>query len=362
MRAPTTVRARGKGKKPKASDGGTPIAATARTESETARTNLYDVVTARIIAELEAGRFPWVQPWGCPDGDGSAVSPGLPRNALTARRYSGVNVLILWGAVIEQGYPSQGWLTFKQALEAGGCVRKGERGTTVVYADRFTPEAEKVRAVETGSDAKSIPFLKRFTVFNVAQCEGLRPGLAPDPAPLPERQIVPVAEEVIAASGIEFRVGGNRAYYVPAQDYVQVPPQPAFFEQINYYRTCLHELCHGSGHPSRLNRNLVTSFGSKDYAREELIAEMGSAFLCAALGIVPTVRHADYLGSWLEVLREDNRAIFRAASAASKAADWLLARHAAAQVEAVQAEATQGDTSRDETGERQAPQDGRLSA
>lgn len=349
MRAPTTARARGEGRKPKASNGGTPIAAKARTQSETARTNLYDEVTARIIAELEAGRFPWVQPWGCPDGDGSAVSPGLPRNALTARRYSGVNVLILWGAVIEQGYPSQGWLTFKQALEAGGCVRKGERGTTVVYADRFTPEAEKVRAVETGSDAKSIPFLKRFTVFNVAQCEGLRPGLAPDPAPLAERQIVPVAEEVIAASGIEFRVGGNRAYYVPAQDYVQVPPQPAFFEQINYYRTCLHELCHGSGHPSRLNRNLVTSFGSKDYAREELIAEMGSAFLCAALGIVPTVRHADYLGSWLDVLREDNRAIFRAASAASKAADWLLARHAAAQAEAVQR-----DTSHDDSGERRA--------
>jgi antirestriction protein ArdC len=349
MRAPTTVRARGKGKKPKASDGGTPIAAKARTESETARTNLYDEVTARIVAELEAGRFPWVQPWGRPDGDGSAISPGLPRNALTARRYSGVNVLILWGAVIEQGYPSQGWLTFKQALEAGGCVRMGERGTTVVYADRFTPEAEKVRAVETGSDAKSIPFLKRFTVFNVAQCEGLRPGLAPDPAPLPERQIVPVAEEVIAASGIAFRVGGNRAYYVPAQDYVQVPPQPAFFEQINYYRTCLHELCHGSGHPSRLNRNLVTSFGSKDYAREELIAEMGSAFLCAALGIVPTVRHADYLGSWLEVLREDNRAIFRAASAASKAADWLLARHAEAL-----SEAAQGDTSHNDSGERRA--------
>lgn len=114
----------------------------------------------------------------------------------------------------------------------------------------------------------------------LAQCEGLRPGLAPDPAPLPERQIVPIAEEVIAASGIEFRVGGNRAFYVPAQDYVQVPPQPAFFEQINYYRTCLHELCHGSGHKSRLNRNLVNSFGSKDYAREELIALSGQSAPC----------------------------------------------------------------------------------
>ncbi|NKJ44865.1 zincin-like metallopeptidase domain-containing protein [Novosphingobium sp. SG720] len=351
------ARARDKGRKPEASSAGTPNPSAFPAKPETARASLYDEVTGRIIAELEAGRFPWVQPWGQPDGDGGAISPGLPRNALTARHYSGVNVLILWGAVIEHGYPSQAWLTFRQALEAGGCVRKGERGTTVVYADRFTPEAEKARAAETGGDAKTIPFLKRFTVFNVAQCEGLRPGLAPDPAPLPERQIVPVAEEVIAASGIDFRVGGNRAFYVPAQDYVQVPPQPAFFEQVNYYRTCLHELCHGTGHPTRLNRNLANRFGSKDYAREELIAEMGSAFLCAALGITPTVRHADYLGSWLDVLREDNRAIFRAASAASKAADWLLARHAATQAEAARAEATRGDT-----GERPTPQDGRLAA
>ncbi|WP_294251327.1 zincin-like metallopeptidase domain-containing protein [uncultured Sphingomonas sp.] len=288
-----------------------------------ARTNLYDEVTARIVAELEAGRLPWVQPWGRTGGTG----PGLPRNALTGRSYSGVNVLILWGAVIEQGWPSQSWLTFRQALEAGGCVRKGERGQCVVYADRFTPEAERARAARDGDDARAVPFLKRFTVFNVAQCEGLRAGLACDPAPLPEREIVPVAEEVIAASGVEFRVGGDRAFYVPSHDFVQVPPQPSFFEQVNYYRTCLHELTHATGHAKRLGRDLTTAFGSKDYAREELVAEMGSAFLCAALGIVPTVRHADYIGSWLEVLREDHRAIFRAASAASKAADWLLARH-----------------------------------
>jgi antirestriction protein ArdC len=290
------------------------------------RIKLYDEVTARIITELEAGRVPWVQPWGRSGG----AEAGLPRNALTARNYSGVNVLILWGAVIAHGYPSQSWLTFKQALEAGGNVIKGERGTTVVYADRFTPEAEKERARATGEDARAVPFLKRFTVFNVAQCEGLRPGLAADPAPLPEREIMPVAEEVIAASGVDFRIGGDRAFYAPSQDFVQVPPQPAFYEQIYYYRTALHELTHATGHPSRLARKILNPFGSKDYAREELVAEMGSAFLCAALGIQPTVRHADYLASWLEVLREDNRAIFRAASQASKAADWLLARHAEA--------------------------------
>ena len=286
------------------------------------RVSLYDEVTHRIIGELEAGRLPWVQPWG----KSGATETGMPRNALTARPYSGINVLILWGAVIERGFPSQGWLTFRQAQEAGGCVRKGERGVSVVYADRFTPEAEKERASRVGDDPKAVPFLKRFTVFNVAQCDGLCEGLGPDPVPLPEREIVPVVEEVIAASGVPFRIGGTQAFYVPALDHVQVPCRQAFFEQINYYRTCLHELTHATGHAKRLGRDLSNTFGSAGYAREELVAEMGSAFLCAALGIVPTVRHADYIGSWLEVLREDNRAIFRAASQASKAADWLLAR------------------------------------
>ena len=296
-------------------------------ETREPRANLYDEVTARIISELEAGRLPWVQPWGHAGG----VGPALPRNALTARPYSGVNILILWGRVIEQGWPSQSWLTFRQALEAGGVVRKGERGVTVVYADSFTPEAEKERASREGGDARSIPFLKRFTVFNVAQCEGLREGLATDPAPLPKREIVPIAEEVIAASGVEVHIGGDEAYYAPGPDFVAMPPQPAFFDQVNYYRTCLHELTHATGHAKRLGRNLRNPFGSKDYAREELVAEMGSAFLCASLGIVPIVRHADYIGAWLGVLREDGRAIFRAASAASKAANWLLARHREAQ-------------------------------
>lgn len=316
MSRPSKHRARGKA----CSDSGEP------------RVNLYDEVTRRIIAELEAGRFPWVQPWNAKAASAAGAGPSLPRNALTGRSYSGVNVLLLWGAVIAGGYPSQSWLTFRQAREAGGSVIKGERGQSVVYADRFTPEEEKARAEREGGEAKTVPFLKRFTVFNIAQCEGLRPGLALDPAPLPERAIVPIAEEVIAASGVPFRIGGDKAFYAPGADFVAVPPQPAFYEQINYYRTCLHELTHATGHAKRLARDLSHAFGSPGYAREELVAELGSAFLCAALGIVPTVRHADYLGSWLDVLREDNRAIFRAASQASKAADWLLARHREAQV------------------------------
>ncbi len=305
--------------------------------------SIYDEVTARIIGELEAGRVPWVQPWRT-GADGAGAGVAMPRNARTGRTYSGINVLILWGAVIAHGWPSQGWLTFRQALDAGGAVRKGERGTMVVYADRFVPKADAAQpqgsaALPTGgepSDApRAIPFLKRFTVFNLAQIDGLPERYCPDPAPLPEREIVPVAEDVIAASGVDFRIGGSQAFYVPALDLVRVPPQPAFFDQINYYRTCLHELTHATGHAKRLGRDLSHRFGSAGYAREELVAEMGAAFLCAALGIVPTVRHADYLASWLAVLKEDNRAIFRAASAASKAADWLLARHAEARAAAL---------------------------
>ncbi|ODT73725.1 MAG: antirepressor [Pelagibacterium sp. SCN 64-44] len=285
------------------------------------RTDLYDDITDRIIAELEKGRLPWVQPWGTT----AAKAPlAMPRNAATSRQYSGINVLILWGAVIQHGFPSQHWLTFRQALALGGNVRKGEHGTTVVYADRFVPDDEKRRAQETGEEAAAIPFLKRFTVFNAAQCESLPVDLAVEAPPPPAAMIEPKVEGLIRATGIDFRIGGDRAFYMPAYDYVQVPPPQAYFEPINWHRTALHELGHASGHASRLGRDLTGSFGSRKYAFEELVAEMNAAFCCASLGIVPTVRHADYIGSWLEVLREDNRAIVRAASQASKAADWLL--------------------------------------
>ena len=286
------------------------------------RTNLYDDITDKIIAELEAGRVPWVQPWGT----AAAKAPlGLPQNAATGRRYSGINVLLLWGAVVERGFGGQSWLTFRQALSLGGNVRKGERGTTVVYADRFVPEDEKRRAAETGEDAQAIPFLKRFTVFNTDQCENLPDDVATAAPPVPQGLIEPTVEALVKATGIDFRIGGDRAFYVPAQDYVQVPPPQAYFETINWHRTALHELGHATGHVSRLGRDLSGSFGSKKYAFEELVAEINAAFCCASLGTAPTVRHADYIGSWLEVLREDNRAIVRAASQASKAADWLLA-------------------------------------
>ncbi|KAB2676675.1 ArdC family protein [Brucella tritici] len=285
------------------------------------RANLYDEITGRIIAELEAGRFPWVQPWGT----SAAKAPlGLPKNASSGRNYSGINILILWGAVVQHGFPGQGWLTYRQATALGGNIRKGEHGTTVVYADRFVPEDEKRRARETGDEAQAIPFLKRFTVFNTAQCENLPDDITVAvPPPLPGL-IEPRVEALIRATGIDFRIGGDRAFYAPADDYVVVPPPQAYFEPINWHRTALHEIGHASGHHRRLHRNLSGSFGSKLYSVEEITAELISAFCCASMGIVPTVRHADYIGSWLEVLREDNRAIVRAASQASKAADWIL--------------------------------------
>jgi antirestriction protein ArdC len=286
------------------------------------RSSLYDEITNKIIAELEVGRVPWVQPWGT----AATKAPlGMPKNAATDRLYAGINVLILWGAVVEHGYSGQSWLTFRQALSLGGNVRRGEHGITVAYADRFIPEDEKKRVAETGEEPQAIPFLKRFTVFNVAQCEGLPDEIAVA-APSPETELIePRVEALIKATGIDFRIGGSRAFYMASQDYVQVPPPQAYFEPTDWHGTALHELGHASGAGHRLNRDLSGRFGSKTYAFEELVAEMNAAFCCASLGIVPTVRHADYIGSWLELLREDDRAIVRAASQASKASDYLLA-------------------------------------
>jgi antirestriction protein ArdC len=293
----------------------------ARARAGQDRATLYDEVTDKIIAELETGRVPWVQPWGT----AAAKAPlTMPKNASTNRQYSGVNILILWGSVIEHGFAGQSWLTFRQALSLGGHVRRGERGTTVVYADRFVPTDERRRAAETGEEAQAIPFLKRFTVFNTDQCDELPDEIDTAAPPPPPGFIEPTVEALIKASGISFRIGGDRAFYAPAEDYVQVPPPQAYFEPINWHRTALHELGHATGHRSRLNRDQGGSYGTRKYAFEELVAELSAAFSCASLGIVPTVRHADYIGSWLEVLREDNRAIVRAASQASKAADYLL--------------------------------------
>lgn len=283
------------------------------------RASLYQVITDRIIAELEAGRVPWVQPWA------AASAPlAMPQNALTGRRYSGVNILILWDTVIRRGFGTQSWLTFRQALSAGGSVRKGERGTTVVYASRFTPgEGQTVEPARSDSRV-AIPFLKRFTVFNTDQCDGLPETLSEPLPPVPGDTMPPSIDALMKASGAVVRIGGDQAFYSVTHDYVQVPCPDAFRVPVNFARTLAHEMSHWSGAASRLGRDQSGRFGSKAYFVEECVAELSAAFVCASLGIVPTVRHADYLGAWLDIMREDNRAIVRAASAASKAADVLL--------------------------------------
>lgn len=294
---------------------------TAGRESSSARQPLHEEITRKIIAELEQGCVPWVQPWRS-DGSGAAV--GMPKNAATGRNYSGINVLLLWGAAIEGGHAAQGWLTFRQARSLGGHVRKGERGTTVVYADRFVPRNERERARRDGDEPRSIPFLKSFTVFNVDQCEGLPTDVSVNAPAVDVSLILPQAEELIRATGADLRIGGDRAYYEIRSDHIRVPPPQAFFDPVDWHRTALHELGHWTGARHRLARNLSGTFGSKKYAFEELVAEITAAFTCASLRIEPAVRHADYIGAWLEVLREDSRAVIRAASLASKASDFLL--------------------------------------
>jgi len=242
------------------------------TKDQTSRQSLYAEVTSRVIAELEQGRLPWVQPW-----DGAACGCTMPHNATTGRPYSGINILILWAAVIGGGYASQRWLTYRQAQAAGGNVRRGEKGTVVCYADRFTPKGEEARARDEERDARQVAFLKRFTVFNLDQCEGLPEALTKVAGVPAEADVLPHVQALIEASGADFRTGGGEAFYSPIADFVAVPPQGAFHEPINWYRTALHELGHWTGHGSRLDRNQRGRFGSTDYAREELVALSGQS-------------------------------------------------------------------------------------
>jgi antirestriction protein ArdC len=291
------------------------------------RVSLYDEVTSRVIAEMEQGAVPWVRPWST-----SSAPLGMPRSAATRRNYSGINVLILWDAVIQRGFCSQEWLTYRQALNLGGNVKKGERSTTICYADSFVPKAERDRAKEQGQDPNAVPFLKRFRVFNIEQCEGLSAHVVTTPKPISAFQRVPAAEQLIDASGATIRPGDG-PMYSSKLDCIFMPLLDDFFTPADYYCTILHELGHWTAHPLRLARELGKRFGSTAYAREELVAELTSAFLCAHLNIAPQVRHCDYLANWLSVLKADNRAIFHVASQASKASEFILARQASTALE-----------------------------
>jgi len=291
-------------------------------KTQTTKTDVYTRVTDRIIASLETGVRPWLKPWQAGHTEGRITRPLRH----TGQPYSGINVLLLWGDAMEKGFTAGMWMTYKQAEGFGAHVRKGEQGSLVVYADRYKKTEENERGEEV---EREIPFMKAYTVFNVEQIEGLPERYTPAPVQRPEPlALIEDAETFFTATGAVFRHGGNRAFYAPGQDVIQLPPADAFRDAQSYAAIKAHELIHWTGHESRMAREFGKRFGDSAYAREELVAELGAAFLCADLGVTPEPRedHAAYLASWLKVLREDKRAIFSAAAHAQRAADFLHGR------------------------------------
>ena len=289
--------------------------------SSTQTPDVYTRITDKIIAELEKGERPWMKPWNAEHAAGKITRP-LRYNGLP---YSGINVVMLWAEAMEKGYNAPLWMTFKQAQELGGHVKKGEHGSLVVYANTLT----KTETNETtGEDEEhKIPFMKGYTVFNVEQIDDLPAHYYAMQAPqLETAQRLDHAEQFFKNLRADIRYGGNRAFYAIGSDYVQMPPFEFFKDPESFYATQLHECTHWTRHPTRLDRDLGRKkWGDEGYAMEELVAELGSAFLSADLGLTPEVRddHAAYLAGWLKVLKEDKRAIFSAAAHAQKAAEFL---------------------------------------
>lgn len=283
------------------------------------RQDVYTRVTEKVIADLERGVRTWMKPWG-PQYASARV--GLPMRQC-GTPYRGVNVLLLWSEAVEKGYVSNRWMTYKQAAELGGYVRKGEHGSLVVYADRFT----KSEQGENGEDIeRKIPFCKGYTVFNLEQIDGLDAKQYAAPARTGTKlELIETAERFVAATGATVRHGGKRACYSPSRDVIQLPHPETFRDAESYAAVKAHELTHWTAHPSRLDRTLGKRFGDKAYAAEELVAEIGAAFLCGTLGITPEQRedHAAYVGIWLRVLKADKRAIFTASAHAQCAVDYL---------------------------------------
>lgn len=285
------------------------------------RADVYTRITNAIVAELEKGARPWLKPWNAEHAAGRVTRP-LRANGIP---YRGINVLMLWAEAEAKGYNAPIWITFKQAHELGACVRKGEHGSSVVYASKTTrTETDPVTGGETEHD---IPFLKAYTVFNVEQVEGLPAQYYATAAKtLDPVQRIAHAEAFIAATGARVDHGGNRAFYRICEDRIQMPPFQAFRDAGSYYATLAHETVHWTRHESRLNRDFGRKrWGDEGYAMEELVAELGSAFLSSDLSLTPEVMpdHAAYVASWIKVLKEDKRAIFTAAAHAQRAADFL---------------------------------------
>jgi antirestriction protein ArdC len=290
-------------------------------------TSVYETVTNSIIQALEEGTAPWRKSWTNLKGASIGNLNGLPLRAC-GTPYSGINILVLWSAAHAKGYTLPHWFTYKQAAALGGQVRKGEKSTDVVYYSKLKIEDKLTK------EEKCIPLLKTYKVFNVGQIDGLPEKYTTPSAPTETVREdlytwitnVHAANDRLNASGADIQHGGNKAYYMPALDVVQLPLVVQFKSTEDYLATKAHELIHWTGNETRLNRTYGKRFGDEAYAVEELVAELGGAFLCAALGISDSPRddHASYLASWLKVLKADKKAIFTAASAASKAADYVL--------------------------------------
>lgn len=286
----------------------------------TEKISIYERVTQAIVAQLERGVRPWHQPWKSTSEAGPVCRPLRH----TGEAYRGINVLCLWASAMDSGYCSPIWLTFKQALELGGNVRKGEHGSPVVYANQFV----KRDVNDAGEESeRAIPFLKAYTVFNAEQCDGLPVRFTQYVAPLlatferNER-----AESFLEATGARVVHGGSQACYSLTADEIRLPQREHFESVESYYSTRSHETIHWTRHESRLKREFGRKrFGDAGYALEELVAELGAAFLCADLQVTPDVRadHAEYLAHWLVALKHDSRAIFNAAAHAQRAVEFL---------------------------------------
>jgi len=286
------------------------------------RADIYTRITEKIVAELEQGVKPWMQPWSAGNAAGRVTRP-LRHNG---QPYSGMNVLLLWTEAMARGFASPIWMTFRQALELGGHIRKGETGSMVVFASRF----KKTDVDSAGAEFdREIPFLKSYSVFNVAQIEGLPEHYYAATTPVCDPiERIENADRFFAATGAVIRHGGDKAFYAPASDHIQMPPFQSFRDAAAYVAVLSHEATHWTAAPHRVNRDL-SRYGKDrtERAREELIAELGSCYLCADLGIAPELEprpdHASYLGSWLKILADDKRAIFAAAAHAQRALAFL---------------------------------------
>ncbi len=286
----------------------------------TERQDIYTRITGVIVASLEQGVRPWMKPWS---GENAAARISRPLRHNGAP-YSGINILVLWLASLEHGFSSPNWMTFKQAVDLNAHVRKGEKGSLVVYASTFSRTEKDGEGQEV---EREIPFLKGYTVFNVEQIEGLPAHYYAKPEPkFSPVERIDRAEAFFAATHADIRFRGGKAYYAQEADYIQMPPIESFRDAESYYATLAHETTHWTKHPSRIERDFGRkSWGDEGYAREELVAELGAAFLCADLELTPEVRedHAAYIATWLTVLKNDNRAIFQAAAHAQRAVDYL---------------------------------------